>query len=172
MSLLTEDFKEDPVEQEKALQKHYPSMVDVPYRRDSGPGGTAEYIDTPASAVSKLLKEKGIRPVDLSRVDIAEIRVGAMVEAAQAAGRSEEDVESMKSYLKAGIENADEEDMRRSLAVSLSVDLEQQTNDLNLRKEVQAESNRVDHDVYPNSSFKTTEEAIELDRLRSTVAHQ
>ncbi len=172
MSLLTEDFKEDPVEQEKALQSRYPSMVDVPYRRDSGPGGAAEYIDTPASVVSKLLKEKGIRPVDLSREDIAEIRVGAMAEAAQAAGRSEEDIESMKIYLKAGIENADEEDMRRSLAVSLSVDLEQQTNDLNLRKEVQAESDRVDHDVYPNSSFKTTAEAIELDRLRSTVAHQ
>ena len=172
MSLLTEDFKEDPVEQEKALQSHYPSMVDVPYRRGSGPGGVDEYIDTPASAVSKLLKEKGIRLVDLSREDIAEIRVGAMVEAAQAAGRSAEDIESMTKYLKAGIENADEEAMRRSLAISLSVDLEQQTNDLNLRKEVQAESDRVDHDVYPNSSFKTTAEDIELDRLRSTVAHQ
>ncbi len=164
---------EEQIENDKRLQGTYPSMLNEPCRRD-GEDGKPQYVETPALLASRMLKEKGIRLVDLSREDIAEIRVDAMVGAAQAAGRSEEDIESMGTYLRAGIENgcSDEESMRRSLHISLSRDLEQQTNDLNLRKEVQAENDRIDHGQYPNSDFRKYDEQIEQDRLSNTVAHQ
>ena len=173
---MAKTYTQEQIDNEEMLDSMYPAMVGTPHRKGSGPGGTDEYIGTSVSLAKKRLDEKlaseDLRLVELPEEKILELRLNNLTEAAGAAGRGAEDIESMTKYLTAGIKNGSVETLRTGLARSFARDYEQQAADLKQRQEAQAERRKIGHDVYPNSDMSKTEEAIEQDRLSSAVAYQ
>ena len=167
-------YSQEEIDNEEMLDSMYPAMVGTPHRKSLG--GDHEYIDTSASLAKKRLDEKlaseDLRLVELSEEKILELRLNNFVEAAGAAGRGAEDIESMTKYLTAGIKNGSVESLRTGLAKSFAKDYEQQSADLKQRQDERAESRKMDHGVYSNSDFSKIEKTIEEAGLSSTVAYQ